>query len=906
MRIELAIIVGLTFLASATSLKAEEFSRADLNHFERTIRPILIKHCLQCHGPQRQEGDLRLDSRVHMLTGGTRGAAINLKKSNDSLILKAINHENDLTMPPDQKLPDSVIANFSRWLSRGASWPATFELPVELDPTQHWAFQPISNPAVPEFDHPNGAGSSIDPFVLAKLSKQELKPAPRASKNALARRVYQDLTGLPPSVDALDAYLNNGEDDAYDALIDEVLSSPQFGVHWARMWMDIARYADNKGYIFYLNREFKWSYTYRDYLIESFNDDRSFQQMIHEQLAADQLANEDQRPLRAMGFVTLGDYFVNNKYDMIDDRIDVITRGLMGLTVTCARCHDHKFDPIPTADYYGLYGVLDSSHDPIVPPLYEQPEETPEYIEFKIQLDIKQAALESFVDTTISNLKEDGRTRIADYLIAAYNERNKPDSDNFMLLTDKGALNPRMIRRWKNHLAEMAETSEWGIWEAFASIPDERFSTQADQVFRELQSVKDEHNSIVSKHLLATEPKSMQQVAEAYERALLQAKESVNREGEACDDPDILQLASSLYGPTAPPDIPVNIGFDFLDLFPDRATQAEFKKVLEDVEKYIRNNAAAPARALVLYDNKTPTEPYIFRRGNPNNRGAYVPRRFLSILDPDGTPFEQGSGRLELARKIASPDNPLTARVMVNRIWHQLMGQGIVSTPSDFGIRGAKPTHPMLLDHLATEFIGNGWSIKSTIKQILLSQTYQQSSDASTTPESDPDNSLYWKAERKRLTWEQTRDAVIHATGELDLSHSGPSFPLNNSWTPRRSVFSYINRLDIPTLLRAFDYPSPNASSGMRTETTVPQQALWFFNNPFIHSSVNRIASRTEISEGNSQERITFLYLLLFSRLPEPTETSAIEAFLLNNDSDQGLKDLIHVLLMSNEFVHID
>jgi len=908
MRTQILIIVWLTLLSGSTIVKAEDFPRAALNHFERTIRPVLIKHCIKCHGPQRQEGDLRLDSRAELMNGGIRGPAVDLKNADESIILTALRHQNDLEMPPGISLPQSVIDDFARWISHGAAWPQSFELPVDLDPTQHWAFQPISNPPIPDLPHPNGSGSSVDPFVLTKLAKQAIEPSPRASNRTLVRRVYQDLTGLPPTVAQLNAFLDDDTDDAYGTLIDDVMASPQFGVHWARMWMDIARYADNKGYIFYLNREFKWSYTYRDYLIEAFNEDRSYQQMILEQLAADKLGNDNLRPLRAMGFITLGDYFVNNKYDMIDDRIDVITRGLMGLTVTCARCHDHKFDPIPTADYYGLYGVLDSSHDPIVPPLFEQPEATPEYVNFREQLAVKQAALETFVGTAISQLKEDGRTRIAEYLMAAYNERNNPDSDNFMLLTDKGALNPRMIRRWKNHLKDNhnATASLWRIWNAFAAIPDDSFADQSGQVYHELQADRDELNSIVSEHVLTTQPKSMQQVAEGYEKALLHAKEVVNREGDACEDPDIIQLASSLYGPFAPADLPVNIGFDFLDLFPDRATQAEFKKVLEDVENYIRNDAAAPARALVLNDNERPTEPYVFQRGNPNNRGGYVPRKFLSILDPDGDPFEHGSGRLELAHKIASPDNPLTARVMVNRIWMQLMGQGIVSTPSDFGIRGAKPSHPLLLDHLATDFISNQWSIKSTIKQILLSQTYQQTADAPSIPASDPDNTLYWRSERKRLSWEQTRDAVIHATGQLDLTTSGPSFAMENSWTPRRSVFSYINRLDIPTLLRTFDYPSPNASSGIRSETTVPQQALWFFNNPFIYEAVHRIAERAELRDGDTQEHITFLYQLLFSRNPEQSEHAAIESFLSTDNSDQRLKDLIHVLLMSNEFVHIN
>ncbi|MBT6722873.1 MAG: DUF1553 domain-containing protein, partial [Planctomycetaceae bacterium] len=321
---------------------------------------------------------------------------------------------------------------------------------------------------------------------------------------------------------------------------------------------------------------------------------------------------------------------------------------------------------------------------------------------------------------------------------------------------------------------------------------------------------------------------------------------------------------------------------------------------------YIRNDPAAPSRALVLLDNESPTEPYVFNRGNPNDRGDYVPRTFLSILEPDPQPFRNGSGRLELARKIASPDNPLTARVMTNRIWKQLMGSGIVETPSDFGLRGGSPSHSQLLDHLSTHFIKSDWSIKSLIKLIVMSQTYQQSSDTpGPPPVADPSNRLLWKANRKRLTWEQTRDAIIHATGELDMTTSGPSFSLNKVWIPRRSAFSYINRLDIPTLLRTFDYPSPNASIGARSQTTVPQQALWFFNNPFLMEASTRIESRPEFAATVDEAlRIDNLYLLLFSRKPNVSESAAIRTFL--SDPDTTFQDLVHVLLMSNNFMFVN
>ncbi len=888
----------------------QDFPRAQLDHFEKSIRPLLIDNCIACHGPQRQEGELRLDSREAILRGGVRGPAYNADDPKHSLILEAVRHENDLEMPPEKELTASQIRGLERWISQGVAWPKTFELPVELDPTKHWSFQPITRPTPPTIAGLPESVLPIDRFIIRRLMDADLTMNPPADRISLMRRAYQDTIGLPPTPEQAAAFLNDDSPTAYATMVDSLLESPQFGVHWARMWMDIARYADNKGYIFYLNREFQWAYTYRDYLIESFNEDRSFKQMILEQLAADQLElAEDQRPLRAMGFVTLGDYFVNNKYDMIDDRIDVITRGLMGLTVTCARCHDHKFDPIPTADYYSLYGVLNSSHDPIVPPLYASPPDTPEYQAFASALQVKQETLDSFLETTITKLREDGRTRISEYLLAAYRERNNPNSDDFMLLTDKGALNPRMIRRWINYLKEQpdAPTSPWYIWNQYASIDQEQFATEQVATFERLSSIKTVLNGFLVPRVLSSPPKSMEDLAQRYQTALLEVKTILDQEGPLCDDPDILALGFSLYGETAPADIPVNIGFDFLDLFPDRATQAEFKKLLEDVEGFIRNDPAAPPRALVLQDNQTATEPYIFIRGNPNNRGNYVPRKFLTILSPDDRHFEHGSGRLELAQRIASDTNPLTARVMVNRLWAKLFGQGIVSTTSDFGLRGSKPSHPLLLDYLASQFIDSDWSVKTLIRQMLLSQAYQQSSASESIPDIDPNNLLLWRSNHKRLTWEQTRDALLQVTGEIDLQTHGRSFDLNNAWLPRRTAFGYINRLDIPTLLRTFDYPSPNASSGSRSLTTVPQQALWFLNNDFLQQVVTRIRSRVENQEfENEHQKISYLYSLCYSRAPEQVELEIALNFLANSEGDTPLSDLIQVLLMSNEFVYVN
>ncbi|HEY1377282.1 MAG TPA: DUF1549 and DUF1553 domain-containing protein, partial [Gemmataceae bacterium] len=529
------------------------------------------------------------------------------------------------------------------WPDAAASGTAAARAGFDLQGRRkHWAFQPLRPGSVPPVQQTDWPRTPVDRFILARLEAAGLAPAPPADRRTLLRRVTYDLTGLPPTPAEIDAFVHDPDPEAYARLVDRLLASPHYGERWGRHWLDVARYADSKGYVFMEERKYPYAYTYRDYVIRSFNEDKPFDRFIVEQLAADKLPlGDDKHPLAALGFLTLGRRFLNNTHDIIDDRIDVVTRGLLGLTVTCARCHDHKFDPIPSRDYYSLYGVFASSVEPKEPPLIETPQRT--------------AALEAFEKELAKRKAE----------VAAYRKKRQEA---------KAALS-----------------------RAVALVPPSLGATAL--------------------------------------------------------------RAATVLGPNPVEQLPP----EKFDRLLNRADRNKLRELVKKVEAFQANSPAAPARAMALADAPQPVQPHVFLRGNPANVGPAVPRQFLEVLaGPNRKPFTDGSGRLELAKAIADPANPLTARVFVNRVWAQHFGKGLVGTPSDFGLRSDPPTHPELLDHLATFFMDNGWSLKKLHRHILLSAAYRQRSDDR--PEChkvDPENAHLWQANRQRLDFEATRDALL-------------------------------------------------------------------------------------------------------------------------------------------------
>lgn len=907
----LCAFVVCLYWVSLTCLAADEpaFSAPALEHFEKHVRPLLAEHCLACHGPKKQEGGLRLDSRAALLKGGDSGAAVTVGKAEASLLIKAVRRTGDLQMPPESELSREQIQILQDWVTHGAAWPATESRPqvsaAELAKT-HWSFQPVKDPQPPATKLTGWSKQSIDAFVLAKLEAAKLNPARMADRRTLIRRAKFDLLGLPPTPEEVAAFEADQSPEAYKNLIDKLLESPHYGERWARYWLDISRYADTKGYVFFEDKNYTWAYAYRDYVVRAFNEDLPFNRFILEQLAADQLdLGDDPRALAAMGYLTLGSHFMGNVHDQIDDRIDVVARGLLGMTLACARCHDHKYDPLSQDDYYALYGVFRSSNEPLVPPTFIKPVDSEESRKFQAEMTAREQKLDEFINRKRAEITKQSRESVTEYLMAVHAKRNQPSTENFMLITNPGGLNPAVIVRWEVALKEAKQNRDaiWTVWHRLSELADDQFAAQAPAALANVLHHTDQTQFAEPVHTAIREafkdlqPKSMQEVAARYGTVLtgthtrwqqmLEAAAKANQPAPERFPDDLSEaLRQVLYGPRSPAVIPRSLGWGFLDLLPDRAAQGEYKKLLDAVEQWMRTGPAAPPRAMVLQDSETLYDPVVFLRGNPNRRGKPVERRFLSVLNREAKSFARGSGRLELAQAIASPDNPLTARVIVNRIWQQHFGEGLVRTPSDFGIRGEAPTHPELLDHLATNFMRQGWSIKALHRQIMSSATYQQRAEG-TGAAVDPENKLLWQYPRRRLDYEATRDALLAVSGSLNPVLGGPPIDAINGVNPRRTLYGFIERLDLPTQMRTFDFPDPAASSGQRSATTVAPQALFFMNHNFVAECARRVAHRPELQAlTDPKRRVQQLYAELFGRQPTAEEETLALEFVLARGLD--------------------
>ena len=612
-----------------------------------------------------------------------------------------------------------------------------------------------------------------------------MSPSPAADKRILIRRVTYDLTGIPPTPAEIDAFAADPSPDAFAKVVDRLLASPHYGERWGRHWLDVARYSDTTD----RGKRYPYSYTYRDWVVNAFNRDLPYNRFLIDQIAADRLHSADHESLAALGFITLGRDPPKALPDTIDDRIDVITRGALGLTVTCARCHDHKYDPIPTKDYYSLYGVIANSQEPLEPPL------------------LGSVSTKSDTDRYYEGLIQRWEGKIVDY------------RKNRRAILIAALKTPEEIARYRSALAETSRMDN-------------------------------------------TETENFARTHDLNLYLLLRWRKYGNE--EAMDAP--------------------------LEDFEKLQTEGDSNN-LRDLREHLRDIMTdwafrgAPERAMALEDAPEATVAHVFVRGNPNNPGAVAPRQFLAVLSASSPqPFSDGtSGRLDLARAIASDDNPLTARVIVNRVWQYHFGEGLVRTPSDFGARGDRPTHPELLDYLAVRFMEEGWSIKKLHRMILLSNAYQQSSaDNPKAREVDPENMLLWRMNRQRLDFESLRDSMLAVAGRLDPAVGGLPFILTaQPADPRRTLYAFIDRAQLPGVLSAFDFANPEQHSPKRFTTTVPQQALFMMNNPFMAEQAKYLAARAEIAgESDTGKRIEKLYRLALGRSPTADEIRLGRAFV--------------------------
>ena len=849
--------------------------------FEKKIRPVLVEQCYSCHsaGAKSVKGGLKLDSRHDLLKGGDSGPALVAGDPDKSLLIKALRRVNpDLAMPPKKTLPKEVVADFEAWVKRGAPDPRTGGPidPVADQAKKHWAFQPVSSPAVPATRTAGWAKTEVDAFILAALEAKNLKPQPEADRRTLIRRATFDLLGLPPTPEEVEAFEKDKDPQAYEKVIDRLLASPRYGERWARHWLDVARYSDTKGYVFQEERRYPFAYTYRDWAIEAFNADLPYDQFILQQLAADRLPlGEDKRPLAAMGFLTVGRRFLNNIADITDDRIDVVTRGFMALTVGCARCHDHKYDPIPTKDYYSLYGVFVSSNEPKDLPVLTSYAKDAKAVEYEKILEKLKGDVEAFKKTRLEEKLKGLRSAksIADHLMAAREWTGGDDDKALRDFAQKRDLSSGGIQRWRERLKKK------------------------DAIFK-LWLALDEKDLAKSVSLDGVHPK----IAEAFKTPPASLREAADRYGAvlAAGEKDEA-LKKVLFGPDAPCDVPLA---DLEKLY-NRKDRDEHRAKEKKIEEHKASHPGAPAHAMVMVDNPKPTTPRVFIRGNPANPGPEVPRRFLScVAGENAPPFVDGSGRLELAKAIASPGNPLTARVMVNRLWTLHFGQGLVRTPSDFGLRSDPPSHPDLLDFLARRFSGElKWSLKGLHRLLTTSAVYRQRADGDPAYVAvDPDNKLLWKMNRRRLEFEALRDSLLAVAGRLDTTLGGRPEPLvtnptvkqkmnaetitnegggdasQDVYSRRRAIYLFVDRQNLPQTMRFFDFASPDQHSPQRFVTTVPQQALFLMNNPFVLEQSRHLAARA--GEGDVASKIHALHRILFGRAATADELAGGRRFL--------------------------
>lgn len=911
-----AVIESMVFGVQST--QEPSLTPDAVEFFEQKIRPLLIDRCIKCHGDAKQWANLRLDSRHAMLAGGDSGPAIDIANPDQSaLLVRVLESDSETRMPPAESGPSlnpEQIGLLQHWIAMGAPWPATVE------PSQgnrkdlwekHWAFQPVRS-QIPDLaesvtaDFALWQQSPIDRFVFNKLWEHQLTPSPQADPSDLVRRVTYTLTGLPPTSESIASFKQNPSSEAYAALVDRLLDSPEYGEHWGRHWLDVARYSDTKGYVYGREeKRFVHATHYRDWVIEAFNRDLPYDRFVLLQLAADQAPDLDRRDLAAMGFLTLGRRFLGIAPDIIDDRIDVVSRGLLGLTVGCARCHDHKYDPVPTADYYSLYGVFENSIDELtaIPPTSTGPSSHNQTdATYETELAERKRKLSAALVEKRLEANERLRNRLGEYLMAQKKLDLYPEM-TFNQIVPKEDLIPTLVRRWQAYLIQAEHESHpvFSAWIAYASIPDGAFETEAPKRHDQLSGSNSFWNPLV-RDAFRHPPKSLQEVANRYQALVSEIDKrwaidcerarQLNRPlPSQFDDPDLEQLRQAFHGVDSSCVMPEGSLLNH-EWYWDTATGDELWKLSNAIDQWLLQSphsiAGAP-HVVALTDRHQRQEPQIFKRGNPANKGAVVSRHMLSLGKPVAANFQVGSGRMELAKSIVSPENPLTARVWVNRVWAHHFGAGLVTTPSDFGTRANAPSHPELLDWLSQKLVDLKWSTKALHREILLSQTYMQASrvpSSSASPmakamEIDPENRLLWRMNPRKLSIEQYRDTLLTVSGQLDKTRGGLGGEL---FGKRRSIYLSIDRQFLPNVFSVFDMANPDLHSSQRTETTIPQQALFSMNHPFVIERAKDIAVMIT-NQAPKSERAKLVFEAILGRTPLPDELQAMDLFLTQAES---------------------
>jgi hypothetical protein len=751
--------------------------------------------------------------------------------------------------------------------------PAAVTPPPDAD--RHWSFQALRDTKPPAVSNPGWCRNEIDRFVLSRLETAGIPAPPAADARTMLRRLHLDLVGVPPTFDEVMAFQTEWARDPEAAVgkaADRLLSDPRHGERWGRHWLDLARYSDTKGYV-YAREESKFvhAFAYRDWVVGALNRDLPYDRFIQLQIAADQLVPAGSPDLAAMGFLTLGRRFLGVTHDIIDDRIDVVCRTTLGLTVSCARCHDHKYDPIPTSDYYSLYGVFAASADRTVPLGESDDAELAKRIKAYADGHAKRR----------TEAEQRLATRVEDYLRAQLSLKDYPEEGFDQILTDADII-PHSVRRWRDWLARPGRVQSrlFGPWLAVAAmgVPDgEGFDAAAREAMKAGSASGGVHGWIAE--ALKAPLRGKGDVAAAYGKVFREAHE---RRDVANASPELAELVAFLRDPLAPARIPDGDLVTIEYYLPTSVTE-ELGKLQGDIDRR-RIDLGLPM-AVASTDKPDITLPRVFRRGSPSQPGAEVPRQFLSVLSgKDRVPFTRGSGRLELARAITDPSNGLASRTIVNRVWQHHFGAGLVPTTSDLGLRADRPSHPDLLEWLAGRFLADGRSLKALHRLIVCSASYRAAGVGGHAQ--DPDRRLLSAFPRQRLSFEALRDSMLAASGELETRMGGKTQPLMDAASRRRTLYAFVDRQFLPGVLRTFDFANPDLHVPVRHETTVPQQGLFFLNGPFAAQRARALAERTRSMA--PAERVEALHRALFQRPATGAEVSLAMRFVAAAESAES------------------
>ncbi len=913
------VVLVLALAPAATPANAEDSTSAGIEFFEKSVRPLLVKHCYECHSGKEVDGGLRLDSRAAVLKGGDTGAAVVEKSPNKSLLIEAVRYKNrDLQMPPDGALSPTEIAIFEKWVRLGLPDPRVAKSSDSKGPTgltledgrDFWSFRPVQVPQVPDVKDSKWVRTPIDAFILAVLESNELTPAAVADKRTLIRRVTFNLTGLPPTPEEVDAFLADKSEDAWKKVVNRLLDSPQYGVRWGRHWLDVARYADSNGLD--ENLAYGNAWRYRDYVVNAFNSDKPFDRFVIEQLAGDLVPKADHETITATGFLVLGAKVLAEPdkeklfMDTIDEQLDTLGKAFLGMTFGCVRCHDHKFDPLTQKDYYGLAAIFKSTQTfgstqtGVIKHWHEHSiateQELAELKKVDEKIKAKRSAASSFKSKATAKIREAARAKAADYLVASVDIRPDSSLSEVEVVAERHSLHARILHHCRLHLDYHKADSFFRRWHELHTDDPNKSRAAIESHFRPL--------------------------FEQAQAAWADARKK-DAKTKSLIDPQLEAARAALHDNSGFLAVPPKPEFAF-----DEETLTEYYRLMEEA-RVVESNAPDQPALMGVSDGEVHATLPVHIRGSHRNLGEPVAREFPEVMHrSDVRPVfpNKGSGRLEFARWIANSQHPLTARVFVNRLWRWHFGEGLVRSTENFGLLGDRPSHPELLDWLARHFMENGWSVKELHRLILTSSVYQMSSvhaDEAAGQTVDAGNRLLWKFRIHRMEAEQLRDSILAVSGRLDRSLGGKTVPLRNRQfvfnhtsvdhtkydSLRRAIYLPVIRNNIYTLFEQFDFPDPTMPTGNRSSTTVAPQALLLMNSDLVMDSADSFAERLldGMTKGTTlDQRISKAYRLSFSRNPTEAELGRAKRFLASSNNNSEVWSLFcQSLFASNEFIYV-